>query len=292
MKWAIIADSSCNIREFEPTAPSTIYRLAPLKISVGDQEFIDDASLDVAAMNRTAAESEEASSSSCPNAGEWADLFRQADNVIAIAISSNLSASYETALMGRNIVMDEYAREHDGVISGKNIFVLDSKAAGGKLDLMVELLDRFIATQDPSFEEAVRYLKLVEGASNVLYSLSSYGNLVKSGRMPKLVGKVASGLKIRVLGKASPQGTIKIVGTTRGEKGTVKRIVETMAEFGYNGGLAYINDVDNPKGAEKVEAGILAKWPRAVVRRIPCGGLCSYYAEESGLIIGFEWLTA
>lgn len=290
MSWAIICDSSCNLRTFEPKTPDCRFASVPLKVSVAGAEYTDDINLDVKALNQAVSLESAATSSSCPSAGEWAEEFRNGDKVIAITISSNLSGSHEAALMARNIVMDEYARRHNGQIEGKDIFVLDSKAAGGKLEVMVELLDRYLNSHsDCTFDDAVSYLTGLERNSMVLYSLSRYDNLVKNGRMPKLAGTIASKLNIRMLGTASPQGTIEIVGPTRGEKKTYRKIIETMGSDGYNGGMVYIDHVDNIDGAQALKMTILEQWPGAEIRIIPCGGLCSYYAEESGLIIGYEW---
>lgn len=289
MSWCIAVDSSCNLRDFEPTAPDTTFRLAPLTISVAGTEYVDDEELDVRALLNAMAAEKTASSSACPSAGEWAEIFRSADNVIAIAISAHLSGSYESACTARNIVLDEYMREHDGIMTGKNIFILDSRAAGGKLEVIAELVDRAIAKGD-SFEEAVAYAKQLEAASQVQYSLSSYENLTKNGRMPRLVGALATKLSVRILGTASSEGTIKIVGPTRGEKKTFRKIMDVMQADGYRGGLVYIDHVDNLQAAEALKDAIIDRWPEAVVRVLPCGALCSYYAEESGLIIGYEWL--
>lgn len=289
MSWAIITDSSCNLRSWKPTAPDTIFVSVPLTIHVGGREYVDDDQLDVAELNRVVAEESEASSSSCPSVGVWAEQFRRADNVIAITISANLSGSYEAANTARTIVMDEYTREHAGIIAGKNIAIVNSRATGGKMELMVEMLDKYLAEHNPTFDEAMAYLTHIEECSTVLFSLSSYDNLVKNGRMPRLAGAIASKLNIRMLGTASSEGTIKIVGPTRGESKMIKKTVESMAADGYTGGYAYIDHVDNEKTALKLRDAILARWPQATVRIVPCGGLCSYYAEESGLIIGYEW---
>lgn len=289
MSWAIVADSSCNLRSWTPTAPDTVFVSAPLTIHVGDTEFVDDEQLDVAELNRAVAAEQEASSSSCPSVGRWAEEFRRADNVIAITISANLSGSYEAASTARNIVLDEYARDHAGVISGKNIFILNSRATGGKMELIVELLDRYLTDHHPTFDEAVEYVQSLDAASTVLFSLSRYDNLVKNGRMPRLAGSIASKLNIRMLGCASDEGTIKIVGPTRGEKKMYHKVVDCMAGYGYHGGLVYIDHVDNEAAAAELQRLICEQWPNATVRIVPCGGLCSYYAEESGLIIGFEW---
>ncbi len=51
MSWALISDSSCNLRDWQPTAPHTTFAFAPLKIRVGEHEFVDDLSLDVHELN-------------------------------------------------------------------------------------------------------------------------------------------------------------------------------------------------------------------------------------------------
>lgn len=289
MSWCIAADSSCNLRGYAPTTPLVSYRLAPLKIHVGDADYIDDDQLDVDALNLAVSEEATASSSSCPSIGEWAEIFRSADNVLAVTISANLSGSYEAAMMARNMVLDEYAREHSGVIAGKNIFVLNSRAAGGKLELIVTLLDRYLST-NPNFDEAVEYMKRLEANSQVLFSLSRYENLVKAGRMPRVAGAIASRLNIRILGTASSEGTIKLVGPSRGEKKAIRGIIDAMISDGYHGGFVAIDHVRNDRTALALQSAIVEQWPNAEVQILSCGGLCSYYAEDSGVIIGYEWI--
>ncbi len=290
MTWAIIADSSCNLRDYTPAALNCIYTFAPLTIQVGGEEYVDDADLDVSELNERVHSETSASGSACPSAGEWAELFRLADNVIAVTLSSNISGSYNSAQMGRNLVMDEYAREHDGQILGKNIHIVDSQAAGAKLEIMVRLIDRYLTMHpDAMFEEVVSYANRLKSNSQVQFSLRSFDNLVKNGRMPKLVGALASNLSIRMLGTANEQGAIKVIAPTRGDKKTIGKILEVMRSDGYRGGMAYIDHVDNIEGAEELSRAITSEWPQAEVEILPCRGLCSYYAEKSGLIIGYEW---
>lgn len=281
MSWAIIADSSCNLRDYMPAAPDTVYRFAPLKINVGGVEYVDDAHLDVSELNRRVAEETEASSSACPSVGEWAELFRSADNVVAITISANLSGSFEAAVMARDIVLEEGPR---------NIHLVNSRAAGGKLELLVLETDRYLTDHpEASFDEACSHIDAIEQNSTVLFSLCSYENLTKSGRMPKMAGMLANKLSIRILGCASDEGTIKIVAPTRGQKKMFDKVVQTMESDGYSGGVVYIDHVENEPAAQALGEKIIQKWPDAEIRVLPCGGLCSYYAEREGLIIGFGW---
>lgn len=281
MSWAIIADSSCNLRDYQPQAPDTVYAFAPLKVNVAGEEFVDDEHLDVAELNRRVAAEESATSSSCPSAGEWAQLFRSADHVIAITISANLSGSFEAAAMARDMVLEE---------GGHEVHLVNSRAAGGKLELLVMLIDRYLtAHPDASFDAVCAYADHAEASSQVLFSLSSYENLSKSGRMPKMAGVLANRLNIRVLGTASAEGTIKVVAPTRGQRKTFDKIVQAMRADGYDGGLVCIDHVFNESAAAALADRIKADWPEAEVVVMPCGGLCSYYAETDGLIIGFGW---
>ncbi|MFR2248060.1 MAG: DegV family protein [Collinsella sp.] len=87
MSWALISDSSCNLRDWQPTAPHTTFAFAPLKIRVGEREFVDDLSLDVHELNCAVQAESSASSSACPSVGEWAELFKLADKTICMPIS-------------------------------------------------------------------------------------------------------------------------------------------------------------------------------------------------------------
>lgn len=280
MSWALVSDSSCNLRGFTPTAPDTVYQFAPLKIRVGDLEYIDDESLDVHELNQAVAAESSATSSSCPSVGEWARLFRLADNTICLPISDGLSGSYSAASTARDMVLEEDPH--------RNIHLINSRAAGGKMDLLIAQFDRYL-TNNPgvSFEDACAEFDKLEEKSQILFMLSNYENLSKAGRMPKMAGLIANKLNIRILGTASPEGTIKIVGPTRGEKKMYAKIVNTMEADGFTGGDVAIDHVENEAGAHALEAKIFEKWPGSSVTIMPCGGLCSYYAEMNGLIIGY-----
>ena len=51
MTWAIIADSSCNLRDYTPATPNCTYAFAPLTLHVGGEEYPDDSDLDVSKLN-------------------------------------------------------------------------------------------------------------------------------------------------------------------------------------------------------------------------------------------------
>lgn len=284
MSWAIVSDSSNNLRDFKPHAQDAIYAFAPLKVHIGTTEINDTDELDIDDYFEAIESTSESSSTACPSVGEWKQLFEFADNVIAVPISSNLSGSLAAAETARKLVNDT---------SDRKIHIVDSRAAGGKLELIVMLIDRYLSNNpDASFEEVCAYADAVEADSQVLYSLSDYTNLTKAGRMPKVAGVVANKLNIRMLGTATSEGTMKIVGPARGEKKMCKKILGAMEADGFAGGEVFIDHVKNEAGARYLADAIENAWPGSTCYILPCRALCSFYAENDGLIIGYGWNEA
>ena len=56
---------------------------------------------------------------------------------------------------------------------------------------------------------------------------------------------------------------------------------------GYNCGKVVISHCRNAEFAESVKSAIQSVWDKAEVKIVHARGLCSYYAEKGGLIIGF-----
>jgi len=95
-------------------------------------------------------------------------------------------------------------------------------------------------------------------------------------------------LNIRVIGKASDVGELDVLCKTRGEHGALERIVLELKGHGYTSGKVIIAHCGNPAAAERLMHMVKAVFEGAQVRVTECGGLCSYYAELGGLMVGFE----
>ena len=67
-----------------------------------------------------------------------------------------------------------------------------------------------------------------------------------------------------------------------------QRIVLELKSHGYTNGKVIIAHCGNPAAAERLMHMVRAVFEGAQVRVTECGGLCSYYAELGGLMVGFE----
>ena len=279
MAWMIVSDSSCEIRELERPAAGVQFALVPFKIRIGEREYVDLPTLNVPHMLQAMTDYNGASTSACPSPEEWAEYFLQADNIIAITISSNLSGSYNAALSAREMVLEEHPE--------KKIFILDTLSCAGALGDAAELANKLIG-EGLDFEDICFALQKFADSTHILFALASFDNLAKNGRVNRVVGFIAGHLNMRVLGRRTHDGKIDFFFKTRGETRVLARILEQMDEDKYDGTHpVLISECNNQNAAKLLEHGIRTKWPDAHIRILPCSGLCSFYAQDQGLIITY-----
>lgn len=279
MSWMIVSDSSCELRSLERPAQGVSFATVPLKIRVNEREFVDNAALDTKVMMDAMHNYNGPSTTACPSPEEWAEKYLMADNVLAITISSNLSGSYNSAMVAREMVLENHPQ--------KKIFVLDSLSTGGEMALGIWKANELIAS-GLDFDELVIEWDTWFQQKQVLFALARFDNLVKNGRMSKLAGFVAGAMNMRAVGRGSEEGRLEMLHKTRGEARTLALILEEMNNRGYQGKTpAVISHCHNDKAAALLKNGIQHKWHGAPVVVLPCSGLTCFYAETGGIIVGY-----
>lgn len=274
-KIKIVADSSANVRMLQHTD----FAAAPLKIITAEREFVDDCNLNVEEMVDFFDGYKGKSKTSCPNPGDWLEAFGDADDVFCVTITSGLSGSYNAACVAKEMFE---AENH-----GKRVMVIDSLSAGPELELIIEKLQELVVA-GCTYEEICGKIGLYQQKTGLLFALASLQNFAANGRVPMAVAKIAGVLGIRVVGKASDQGTLQLLDKSRGEAKALKKIAEHMASGGFCGGKARIAHCRNEAAAEELRKMIQQAFPGADVAICECLGLCSYYAEKGGLLVGYE----
>ncbi|HFU4501139.1 TPA: DegV family protein [Streptococcus suis] len=278
-KWKIVADSGCDYRQLKNLAPDTEFISVPLTIQVGDQAFVDDANLDIDHMMEVMEASKSAAGSACPSPQAYQAAFEGAENVIVITITGGLSGSFNAARVAR----DMFVEEHPEV----NIHLVDSLSAGGEMDLLVDEINRLIGT-GLEFEELVEAITTYQENSKLLFVLAKVDNLVKNGRLSKLVGTVVGLLNIRMVGEASSEGKLELLQKARGHKKSVTAAFEEMKKAGYNGGRIVMAHRNNAKFFQQFSDLVKTQFANATIEEVATSGLCSFYAEEGGLLMGYE----
>ena len=281
MVWNFVSDSSCDLRMSDFTSERVRFETVPLRLQVGDREFLDNDSLEVPELLAAMAAEKSASSTACPSPAAFARAFEKGDRTVCFTISGSLSGTYNAAMMGREMVLEEHPE--------KEVCVIDSKATAGAMVLLIRRARQLIEeAPERDFEELCGQLRMYQASLRTCFTLECFDNLIKNGRMRPLVGTLLRSLGIHVIADATAQGTIHVADKARGEAKTFRSITALMrASKECDGAEVVISHCENLEGAMKLKQQILEDLPVKQVEIISCRGLTSFYAMEKGLIVGY-----
>ena len=275
MNIKIVADSSANLRTNEDKNLISV----PLTLRTDEREFVDDAALNIKEMIDYLASYKGKSGSACPSSQDWIDAFGDADHIIAIAITSNLSGSFNSSRVAKEQYEEEYP--------GRKVFLIDSLSTGPEIKLIVEKIQE-LNEQGLSFEEICEAVTEYQKKTHLVFMLKSLTNLANNGRVSPAVAKIAGLLNIHVVGIASEVGTLEQKEKARGEKKGIAAMKSIMEALNYVGGKIRIDHCFNLEGAQQLKDLMLAAFPNADILIGENYGLCSFYAEKGGILVGFE----
>lgn len=275
MKRKIVADSSCDIWELN----GVDFAVAPMTISTDNKHYVDNQELDVRLMSEDLAKYKGISHTACPSVGSWLDCYEGYDEVFVVTLTGAMSGTYNSAMTAKGI----YEEKNENV----KVHVFDSLSTGPEMRLLIEKLKEMIE-EDLTFEEIVEKGQDYLNHTRLFFALKSLHNFAMNGRVSKAVASAIGVLNISIFATASEEGTIQQISKCRGEKKVVKSMIEHLENAGYHGGKVRISHADNLKLAHNVRDKILELYPNADIIVYPMGGLCTYYAEKGGLLVGCE----
>ena len=271
----LIADSSSD----RPAIAGAEVQYVPLVVSTDHVHFVDDETLDVRQMLDTLSGHRGRSYTACPSVDGWLTAFDGGDEIYAVTITSALSGSYNAAMAAREL----YLQEHPGA----KVAVFDSLSTGPELRLILEKL-RDLTAQGLPFEQVEAQTREYMHHTRLLFSLQSLHNMAQNGRVSKVAAAAVGVLGIRIVGTASAEGTLQQLNKCRGDRKALPELLEHMQKAGFHGGKVRITHVNNPTLAGTFLEQLKAAWPEADASIAPSSGLCSYYAEEGAIMVGFE----
>ena len=275
MSIQIVCDSSANILANQ----DKFYTAVPMKIIAGDREFVDNPQLEVQEMVDYLKAYKGKSGSSCPNVQDWLNAFGESQEVFGVTITKHLSGSYNAAQQAAEVHMEEHP--------GAKAYIFDSLSTGPELMMIVDKVRQLEAEgldYDTIREQVLDY----HNHCHTVFCLQSMNNLARNGRVHPAVAKIAGMLSIRVVGTAQG-GEITPIHKPRGDKKAIQTMVEWMNEQGlHDGSLVRIAHCFNEAGAQALLEAVKAQYPSCRFIVEPTTALCSFYAEEGGLIVGFE----
>ena len=274
-KFKLIVDSSSNM----VNDPAHNVEVVPLTISFGGKDYIDDQNLNIQEFLSDMNKNQVAGKTTCPSIQAWLDALEGTEKAIIVTMTSGMSGTFSSALQAKNMYEEKNP--------SSQIIVVDSRSAGPELTIVLHGIEKMIQG-DIRFVDLEEEIAEFRMHTHLLFILQSLHNLSLNGRVSPAAAKIAGLLKINLIGTASKDGKLEPLTKARGMKKAIRELLKYMKDDNYHGGEVIIDHCENEKDAETIKEKLQAEYPDAQITIRPMHGLCSFYAEEGGLMIGFN----
>lgn len=221
MSFHIVCDSCTDLTEED--LKKGCYTLVPLTLLVDGEETIDDETFDQADFLAKVAASKESVKSACPAPESYMEAYSKADDIYVVTLSAELSGSYNSAVLGKNLYEEENGT--------KNIHVVNSRGAATTQVLIARKLNEY-ASQGMPFEEVVDKIEEYTTSLRTYFVLETLEVLRKNGRLSRLSATIAGALNIKPVMIGTRDGVIQKAAQARGMKKALAKMVEHMGSEG------------------------------------------------------------
>ena len=221
MSFHIVCDSCTDLTEED--LKKGCYTLVPLTLLVDGEEIIDDETFDQADFLAKVAASKESVKSACPAPESYMEAYSKADDIYVVTLSAELSGSYNSAVLGKNLYEEENGT--------KNIHVVNSRGAATTQVLIARKLNEY-ASQGMPFEEVVDKIEEYTTSLRTYFVLETLEVLRKNGRLSRLSATIAGALNIKPDMIGTRYGVIQKAAQARGMKKALAKMVEHMGSEG------------------------------------------------------------
>lgn len=219
----ILADSACDL-------PLEFYQennvaLIPLKVLIDENEYEDLRTIqpiEVYDSIRAGNHPKTSQPSQLEFQKAFVELAKNNQQGIYIAFSSQLSGTYQTAVM----VYDQVKEEYPNI----DLTIIDTKCASLGVGLCVREAAR-LANNNASKDEIVRDVQFRSSHMEHLFTVEDLDYLAKGGRLSKASAFLGGLLNIKPLLNVE-DGKLVPIEKIRGKKKLLNRIIEVMKQRG------------------------------------------------------------
>lgn len=277
MSFKVIMDSCGEMTE--EMKQDERFEAAALTLTVGGEDIVDDESFDQSSFLKKVAASPECPKSACPSPERYMKGFEaDVDHLYAVTLSSELSGSYNSAVLGKNLLLENRPEQ--------KIYVFDSRSASVG-ETLVAMKIRECEEQGMAFEQVIETVEAYIDSQNTYFVLENLETLRKNGRLSNLKAFVASALKIKPVMGSTPEGTIVQLDQARGINKAMMKMVDYVAQRAKDSEekVLAISHCNCPARAEIVKEAILQRVSVKDVVILDTAGVSTMYANDGGVIV-------
>lgn len=276
----ILFDSGCDLSDEQAKALNA--EIVPLTIRVDDKIFTDDYNMDTSELIESVKNVKDTSNppgTACPSPDDFKSRFVENGINFVVTLSDKLSGSYNSAMVAKNIYAEESPDTYVDIIDSKS-------AACGEALVAMEI--RRLADMKLSPQEISEKIREYVNNMKTYFIIDSMDNLIKTGRISSMKGKVAQFLSIVPIMKAN-DGAIEQAAKARGAKNAFQKLVEIVGEDANNAeervfGISHCNALEK---AESLRDKIKELYNFKDIVIFETRGIATFYAGEGGIVISF-----
>lgn len=277
MSYKVIVDS-CG--EFTPEMNADErFQHVSLGIQIEDTHLTDDESLDQKELLKRIAESTQCAKSSCPSPEKYMESYHcEAERIYVVTLSSELSGSYNSAVLGKNLYEEEYGE--------KDIYVFNSRSASvGETLIACKIQECEEAGMD--FETVIQNVEQYIETQHTYFVLENLDTLRKNGRLTGIKSLVAGALNIKPVMGSTSEGKICQLDKARGMKKALVKMADCVAADVTNAGekilaIAHCNCEERALEVQRILKERFAVKSSFIV---DTSGISTVYANDGGIIV-------
>lgn len=216
-KIRIVTDSSCDLNK--DIIERYNIEIVPLNVAFGDDIYADG-ELEKDNFYKMMDNFSELPKTSCPSPERFMKSYEgDADNILVITLAANLSGTYSTAVLAKNMFEEEYPN--------KKVEVIDTETGSIGQGLLVVKAAK-LAEEGKSLSEIIDAIEVLKKEIVFYGSLETLENAIKGGRINPLAGKLINALNFKIIVKIG-NGEVKPYDKARGDNNSLKKVVENVS---------------------------------------------------------------
>lgn len=251
----------------------------PFIITVDDEEIIDK-DLDTNVLISKMKASTSKIGTACPSPNDYLTAFKEIGQSFVVTISSKLSASYNSAVVAKDIFEDE---NPDCKI---HVFDSESAAAG---ESMVALKVKQLVDIKLPFDQIIEKTNQYIANLKTYFILNSLDNLAKNGRISQTKAFIGNILNITPIMGDNGSGEIELKAQVKGKNKAMEKLIEMVGEANINfkNTTLGITHVDAFEKAEALKNELQKRYNFKDIIIFKSGGLSTVYADDGGIVLAF-----
>ncbi|MBR4073237.1 MAG: DegV family protein [Clostridia bacterium] len=213
----ILVDSSADI----DTKNRKEISLIPLTVTIGGRDYLDGVDLDKNEFYDLLVGGNEFPKTSQPTPQAFVEIFEEVknkgDELIYFSISSELSGTYQSALIAK------------GMVDYNEIYIIDTKSVSHGIALLAEYAEK-LRKEGFKAAEIAEKTEILRNKIRIIAGVDTLQYLYKGGRLSRGAATVGEMAGIKPIIEVT-EGKVEVIGKTLGKGKAIQSIIKSLSNI-------------------------------------------------------------